>query len=157
MLKKSIMLLFVFMIVATSQMFAQFTAFSQRELTDAGLVTYAASCSAATTTSDWINLQKYDDESYLTNPVSFLIKYNSATSKPRLTTTVEFSNDKSNVLAAVDTVGLVSDSLETVRYFDINFNGKKALYARLKVTEESGNPNDATLTGTIYFHRKDKK
>jgi len=78
-------------------------------------------------------------------------QYVSASLKPRITTTLQGTFDGTNFVA-VDTLGIVSDSVETYQTGTITNNpGKLYPYYRILNTAETGNPSDVVLDVDIFF------
>lgn len=103
-------------------------------------------------TSDWFTVGPYISHSLVTYPVSYTKIQSSTLNKPFVTVIVEGSNDQENVLA-VDTVGTVSDSLETLYSGTTDFNNKKFWYYRVKYKGEAGNRPDCIVKTDLLFIR----
>lgn len=105
---------------------------------------------ASTVTSQWFSASKYLGNSFYTYPVQYTKLVKSTKGKPRITTTIEGSNDQTNV-AVVDTMGILADSIETYQSGTLNLNNKKYWYYRIKHTGTSGNRADATAGIDLIF------
>jgi hypothetical protein len=105
---------------------------------------------ASTVTSEWFPVQNYIGNNFNTYPVSYTKLIKSAAGHPHVTTTIEGSNDQENV-AIVDSVGGVSDSVETLQSGTLNLNNKKYWYYRIKHKGEAGNRADVTSKVDLLF------
>ncbi len=102
----------------------------------------------ATVTSNWFTAPAYIGQNLFTYKVSYTKKQTSTLGKPFITTIIEGSNDQSNVVT-VDTVGTLSDSLETLytgtMSLDKDTTYVKYLFYRFKFIGEEGNRSDAVV------------
>lgn len=106
--------------------------------------------SVTTVTSKWFGVKSYLVNSFNDYPIQYARKLNSVKGLPKVTTTIEGSNDQTNV-AIVDTLGGVSDSIETYTSGTLNLNNKKFWYYRIKQTGQSGNRADVTARVDLLF------
>lgn len=118
-------------------------------------VKYTADVDSLTTVySDWFSIADYLSHSLITYPVNYSKIQSSVAGKPHITVIVYGSNDQVNSVA-VDTIGTVGDSLETIYSGNTNFNNKKFWYYRIAYKGEGvgafANKSDATLRTDLVF------
>lgn len=114
---------------------------------------------ADTLYSEWFSAEPNLGYSWYTNPPTYYIHHYSTASKPRVSVTLEGSNESGNtkteIAIAVDSVGLVVDSLETLRFGTTNFNNFKFRYYRFRYITGSANPSDAVFQNQLLFIKPD--
>lgn len=122
---------------------------------NSALITFQSDVdSAETVTSDWFSVKDIIPYSLYTYPVNYTKIQSSTLRVPKITVTIEGSNDQTNVVI-VDTIGTVGDSLETLYNGNVNFNDKKFMYYRYKYTATGTHPfdnaTDAVLRTDLLF------
>jgi len=138
---------------------AQFTINARTNLVENSGQLTAFELTADTTGSDTsyaFTLSGYDLESFSTYPIIVGKLQTSASGKPRLTTYI-YGTFNGSDLVLVDTVGIISDSLETMQWYSIDLNNKHYPYYKLRVVGESGNLSDVTTKLWVYAYQHRRK
>ena len=110
--------------------------------------------STDTVYSIWFGLNDYNKAIGVSTLGNYTKILTSASSKPRITTLIQGSNDQTNVFV-LDTLGIVADSIETAQKgtFDLNEinNSNRFQYYRFVQIGESSNPADAKIKQELYI------
>ncbi len=144
---KIILTLLTALLLFASVSFAQvkvYTDGDSRNNAESFYVSSVAVDTNATVYSKWFSAQSYLGNSFYTYPVTYDKIQTSTLGKPYITVTLQGSNDLSNIVT-IDTIGTVSDSLETLYTGTTDLNNKKFLFYRLKFVGEEGNRSDAVI------------
>ena len=113
--------------------------------------------------SNWFTIQGYNGVDFSTSQINYTKLLTSDTAKPRITTIFEGTNDLTNVYA-LDTLGIVADSIETAQKGVLNLNSANGsnhfYYYRIHQKAEAGgftdNPADATAQTELLFINPNK-
>jgi len=110
--------------------------------------------SVTTVYSQWFTLGDFNQDATTANLGNYTKLLTSATGIPRVTTTLQGSNDQTNIFT-LDSLGIVADSIETAQKgtFDFNSiaNSNRFNYYRFKDVGEASNRSDTYIKKEIYI------
>lgn len=115
--------------------------------------------STGTYNSNPFTLNKYDNDSWYTYPISYSRIITSTLGTPYVTALVQYSPDAENNWTTVDTLFL-KDSIETFASGTFNLNDSKKPYYRLRFVGDANgaltdNRSDSDVKVWLYIYRKD--
>jgi len=153
--KVKIYLIAAIALLTFAQINAQ-TAVTKEKQSDALLVSFPSTLVNGVTTvySYPFTLEGFNQSITTSNLANYTKTLTSASSKPRITTLLQGSNDGTNYFT-LDTLGIIADSIETAQKgtFDLNVinNSNRFNYYRFAIVGETSNPTDAYVKEELYI------
>lgn len=159
---KSFFALLLFVTLFSTQIFPQWATNTTATQFDNGVSLYfnLTVDSTGTYNSNAFTLNKYDNDSWYTYPISYSRIITSTLGTPYITALVQYSPDASTNWTTIDTLFL-KDSIETFASGTFNLNDSKKPYYRLRFVGDSNgaltpNRSDSDCKVWLYIGRKDQ-